>query len=119
MIINQRNNQIIAKRVLYANTFLKRLLGLMGKKTMQEDCALVICPCQQVHTFFMRFSIDCVFIDNHFKVLTCYRAMKPWRICKRIKQAYAVIELPVGTINKTDIRVQDTLTVIRGSKDEI
>lgn len=109
MILNDSNGKVIAEHVIYATNYWQRTIGLMGRKHLQKQSAFFIYPCKQIHTFFMRFSIDCVFIDENYQVVKLYESIKPWRICKKVPQAYGVIELPVGTIKNALIKERDLL----------
>jgi|SRR5690625_100881 len=113
MIVNKNNQKIIAKNVTYTTNVWQRLTGLMGRKSLKQDSAFFIYPCQQVHTFFMRFSIDCAFIDDNYKVIKLYESLKPWRISRKVSRAYGVIEFPAGTIKSTSVKEQDTLRFIK------
>jgi uncharacterized membrane protein (UPF0127 family) len=62
-IINQTSGKVIAGKVMIANTFLKRLKGLLTSNGLEEDEGLIIKPCNSVHSFGMRFSIDLVFLS--------------------------------------------------------
>lgn len=85
-------------RVEKANTFHMRLKGLMGRKTIPPDRALVIYPCISVHTWFMRFPIDVVFLDKSGQVLWIIRNMAPYKISPVVKGSYYVIEMLGGVL---------------------
>lgn len=61
--------EIIAERLAIADKFWPRLLGLMGKKMLINGCALLLFPCSSIHTFFMRFPIDVVYIDRDWNIV--------------------------------------------------
>ncbi|WP_434341191.1 DUF192 domain-containing protein [Motilimonas cestriensis] len=56
--------RVLATKVYMADNFLKRAKGLLGKSAMSTDQAMVITPCNAIHTFFMRINIDVIFISN-------------------------------------------------------
>lgn len=95
-IIHAQTKKIIVKELQIANTFFSRLKGLIGAPPLTYQQGLLISPCQQVHTHFMGFSIDVVFLDKEFKVLHIARQMLPWRFSRFIKNAHYVLELPVN-----------------------
>jgi len=97
-LINLRNGDIIADRVEIADGFLTRLAGLMGRRGMPENSALVLAPCSSMHTFFMRFSINAVFLDGQGEVVHMIPEMPPYRISPVVKNAKMVVELPGGTV---------------------
>jgi|SRR5690625_1783865 len=114
MIINKDNKAVVAKNVIYATNLWQRLIGLMGRKKLGIDSALVIYPCQQIHTFFMKFPIDCIFFNESFEVIKVYESIKPWRMSRKVPKAYGVIELPKGTVKRALIKERDKLHFIRG-----
>ena len=66
-------------RVVRADGFARRMLGLMFRRDMPEGEALLIPRCPAVHTFFMRFALDLVFLDAAGRPVKTVRGVKPWR----------------------------------------
>ncbi len=114
-LVNLRTGEIVAGRVEKAGSFLGRLVGLIGKKSMPERSALVLKPCKSVHTFFMRLSIDVVFLDQDGRVLLVIAEMPPFRISPVVKGALKAVELPGGTV-KNGIRPGDVLVIVRSGR---
>ena len=110
VILNTRNNLLIAKNVKYANTLLSRTLGLMFIKEMKGMDGLLLDPCNSIHNFFVRFSLDVVFLSKEFEVVKVIRGFKPWRITRIYFKASKVLELPAGTLIE-DIKSGDKLEV--------
>jgi uncharacterized membrane protein (UPF0127 family) len=111
-LLREESGQVLATRVEPAFDSRSRRRGLLGRDALEEDTALIIAPCSGIHTFFMRFSIDVVFVTRAGKVLKTSPALPPWRI--RIAfGAFAVIELPVGTIARSGTNVGDGLGLAR------
>lgn len=77
-----------------ARTAWSRMVGLLGRGSVGDG--LVIEPCASIHTFFMGFSIDAIFISREGEVLHVERALHPWRMTRFVKGARAVIELTPG-----------------------
>jgi hypothetical protein len=111
-ILNSTKNTTLAENCTEANTFMARFLGLMGKKYLSPNYALILAPCNSVHMFFMRFALDVVFIDKDNMVIYLAENLKPWRLSRIIPLAYAVIEVPTGTIKNSKVSVGDTLKMI-------
>ncbi len=115
-IINETKNMILIENCMIADSFFSRLIGLMGKKTLQTDQGMCISPCKSIHTFFMRFDIDVIFVDNNYKVIKVIKGLKPWKISPYIKPAKYIIELSSRTINEessgNNIEVDDKLNII-------
>lgn len=81
-----------------ACNFFTRLKGLMFRKKLYPDQALLLYPCNNIHTFFMRFAIDVLFISKDMNIISFYKNVKPWRMLPPVKRAYYTLELPAGTI---------------------
>jgi len=108
-LLNQRNGLPLAERVEEARTVLARLRGLLGRRELPEGEALRIEPCNSIHTFFMKFSIDAVFLGRDGTVLRALRGLRPWRATRIYPAAAMVVELPEGTLLRTDTHEGDRL----------
>ena len=93
----------------HAVTFLRRLCGLLF--TRELNFALIIHRCKSVHMMFMPYPIDVIFADKNGKILRCLPTLKPWQISPMVKEAYFVVELPVGSIDSNQARKGDVLRV--------
>ena len=94
-----KNTEVkIADKVFLADTFCSRLKGLMLKKKIDGD-GLILLPCKSIHTFFMFFPIDIIFIGKDGKCLKIIKNMKPWRLT-RSGNAYFSVEFNGNTISK-------------------
>lgn len=82
-------------RIRHARRFWQRAIGLLGRRALAADEALLIRPCSSIHTFGMRFAIDVVFLDRAGVVLALHPALPPWRTA-RCRGAQAVLELAAG-----------------------
>ncbi len=96
---------LICANLKVASNSLTRLRGLLGKMALLPGEGLLIIPCNMIHTYFMKFSIDCVFLAENGKVLHLIEALPPWKVSKRISSAYQVLELPSGTIRSNSISI--------------
>lgn len=76
----KKNSQTVVRKCRVADAFLSRLMGLMGKKQLDPDEALVFPRCNSIHTFFMRMPIDVVFVGAEGKVVEIVEALHPWRM---------------------------------------
>jgi uncharacterized protein len=94
-----------------ADSSSKRRTGLLKHTSLAEGAGLWIVPCEAIHTFFMRFPIDVVYIDKKRHVRKLVRALQPWRMSMCLP-AHSVIELPAGTIERTRTQVGDELQII-------
>ncbi len=92
-----------AMRLCTASTFWQRLVGLLGRKGLDADEALLIIPCNNVHTCFMRFSIDVVFLDRDGAIVATVPRLRPWRIAAS-RPAHACLELAGGGIERFGLK---------------
>ncbi|MCX7748676.1 MAG: DUF192 domain-containing protein [Clostridia bacterium] len=109
IIKNLTRNTKLANEAKVAKTFFTRFMGLMGKKSLSQGDGLLITPCKSIHMFFMKFPLDVVFIDKMNVVVYTIEDIKPWKVSKIIAKAHQVIELPVGTIQRTGTHTGDRI----------
>src|SRR5215210_4517931 len=86
---------VVCDRCAVADRPLARLRGLMGRRELPRGEGLLLKPAPSIHTWFMRFPIDAVFLDGDLRVLGVAAGLRPWRIAGR-RGARAVLELPDG-----------------------
>lgn len=94
-----------------ADTFLARLVGLMGRASISPRTGLWIRTCNSVHTFFMRFPIDLVFLDKSNQVVKTVEAIKPYRVVLPVGTASSVIELPAYSLRRSWTQAGDLLDI--------
>ena len=109
-LVNTDTATRVVSRVVAAVDSASRKKGLLGR-TGLDDEALVIAPCNAVHTFFMKFAIDVVFTDRDGRVVRVVPAVSPWRITGAWG-GFATIELAAGTAARTGILVGHRLEVV-------
>ena len=105
----KRTGEILAERVEVAATFWARLKGLMFRGSLPQGNALLLDPCPQIHTCFMRFSIDAVFLDKKDCVVAVIENLKPWRMSSFYIASHRTLELPNATL-RGRVKVGDQLT---------
>jgi hypothetical protein len=91
-----------------ADTALTRMRGLLGRRGLPRGHGLFIEPTWSVHTWFMRFPIDVVFLDHDLTVLEVRKDMRPWRMAARFR-ARSVLELASGECDRLRLDVGDRL----------
>lgn len=109
--MNKTTNQTLIPRLEVADTFKSRGVGLLGRTGLASEEALWIHHCNSIHTFFMKFSIDCVFVDRNLKVKKVYHDVRPWRLVLPVLGASSVIEMASGVAERLNINVGDQLHV--------
>ncbi|MFX4261819.1 DUF192 domain-containing protein [Pelotomaculum propionicicum] len=95
-----------------ADSFWSRLKGLMRKRDMPEDEGLLIVPCNSVHSMFMRFPIDLLFLDRELKVIKIVEMFRPWKTTPIIRGSYQVVELRAGVVSKKGVSIKDELEIV-------
>ena len=108
---NVRNSKELSNNVAVADNLLKRMKGLLGKKEMLNGEALWIKPCISVHTFFMKFPIDVLFLDKRSRVIAAIKNIQPHRLTWIYPNALSALELPTGTLQITDTRIGDEIKI--------
>jgi|SRR6185437_747794 len=91
-----------------ANTAATRNKGLLGRKGLPDGGGLWIIPCESVHTFFMKFPIDLVYIDRNKKVKKVRNSVGPWRLSACFS-AHSILELPAGAAKRAETQRGDQL----------
>lgn len=104
--INETTGQIIAGNLKMKDSFFSRLVGLLGCSGLRQDEGIVLKPCNQIHTMFMRFSIDVLFVSRDFKVLHVIENMGPWRFSPLLLKSLYTVEVAAGTL-KGGVKVGD------------
>ncbi len=104
---------VLAIQLGTADTLVTRTKGLLGRSSLPAGEGLWIKRCNSIHTFFMRFAIDAVFVDDSLKVVSMYQDLKPWRMTWLHLTASSVFELPAGTLkdSASDLEVGDQLSI--------
>jgi len=100
----------ICSKVKLANDMFSRIKGLMFAKRMNGFDGIMIDPCNSIHTFFMRFDIDVIFLDSNNKIVKIIRSMKPWRMSLLYIKSKKVLELNGGDLD-LNIKEGDTLEI--------
>ena len=108
-IRNLTRETTIAGSAEVARTFAQNLRGLMFRPSLSQGGGMVLYGTNWIHTFWMRFALDCIYIDRRQVVVGTDAGLEPNRIGKPYFRASAVIELPAGTIAASRTRVGDVL----------
>jgi uncharacterized membrane protein (UPF0127 family) len=117
-LVNQRTDEALADRIELAVTRNDRRKGLLGRDVFETSSALIIAPCFSIHTMFMRFDIDAVFVDDDGRAVKVVQGMGPWRIAVQ-PFAHAVVELPAGSLRERPVDVGDRLYLVNSSGERV
>ena len=107
-VLNITRGTVLAMRLEVAHTGPSRRKGLLGREGLESGEGLWIAPCESVHTFFMKFPIDLVYLDRKHTVKKVRSSVGPWRLSGCLT-ARSVVELPAGTIRATRTEPGDTV----------
>jgi uncharacterized protein len=113
MLMNARTCGAIAETIELADTRATRRRGLLGRDSLDASTALILLPSFSIHTAFMRFPIDALFVNREGLVVHVVRNMPPWRMAAAWR-AHAVIELAAGTLDARDVRIGDRMYLAAG-----
>jgi uncharacterized membrane protein (UPF0127 family) len=106
---NADRGTTLATRARLASSYWDRLMGLMGRKRIDEGGGLFITKSASIHSFFMRFRFDAVFIDRENRVVSVTPSMRQWWVAFGGRGAKDVIELPAGVAAATGTQRGDLL----------
>ncbi len=109
-VINQTSHQELGDQIREAKTFFQRARGLLGKKTLNKGEGLYIPNCRSIHTFFMRFPIDVVFIDKNNRIIKKASKLMPFRMTFGPFRTAGVLELTAGTLNDNRCNTGDKIS---------
>ncbi|RME75067.1 MAG: DUF192 domain-containing protein [Chloroflexi bacterium] len=108
-VYNLTRRCVLIQQAQLAATFWQRFRGLMGVRTLPDGAGLILVGDKSIHTFFMRFPIDVVYVDEARVVIRTDHRMKPYRIGPFVQAAAYVLEMPAGTIARTGTLPGDRL----------
>jgi uncharacterized membrane protein (UPF0127 family) len=99
---------VLASSAIVANSSETRRTGLLKHSSLEPGEGLWIVPCEGVHSFWMKFSIDVVYLNRDKTVRKIRHGMKPWKVSFCLP-AHSVLELPAGTAARTNTQLGDQL----------
>ena len=111
--ITKEGGSTVCERCVVADSVLPRMRGLLGRSELPPGEGILLRPAPSVHMFFMRFSIDVVFLDRDLRVVRVAADVGPWRL-RWGKGARQVLELAAGEAAARGIEVGDRLTLDDG-----
>lgn len=107
----QESNICLTHKLEIAKSFLDRTIGLIKYKSIADDFALHILSCNSIHTCFMKFAIDCVFVDNELNVVKIVENIMPFRMTLPCLKAESVFEFKAGFVSSHNIKIGDRFYV--------
>ena len=101
----------IVEKIVVADTWQMRTKGLIGRAKLDSGEGLLIKNCKAIHTWFMRFPIDVVFLDKNYRVIKTVSGLKPFRLLFGGRRAQHTLELPSDTIKSAQVRIGDKVKI--------
>jgi len=102
---------VVCEHCLLAETMFARLRGLLGRSGLSSGEGMLLRPAASIHTAFMRFPIDAVFLDRESRVLKVAAELPPWRAAA-CRGSRTVLELPAGEAARQGLRPGVSLTQV-------
>jgi uncharacterized membrane protein (UPF0127 family) len=109
--IEDATGHVVCERCTVADRPLARLRGLLGRRELPAGEGLLLRPTPSIHTWFMRFPIDAVFLTNELEVVAVCREMPAWRMAAR-RGARAVLELSSGEARRRGVTAGSRLRLV-------
>ncbi len=109
-VLNVTRNTEVASSAEVASSGSRRTKGLLGRKGLELGGGMWIVPCEAVHTFFMQFPLDLIYLDRKHRVRKVSRHVPPWRISFCLR-AHSILELPSGAISDSQTHPGDQLEI--------
>jgi uncharacterized protein len=116
ILFNATKKTAVCDRCHFADSLLKRMVGLLNRKVLAPGEGLLLDRCYGIHTIGMRFPIDVLFLDKELHVMRAVQALPPFRTCV-VKHAVYVLELPVGAIPASRTEAGDQIQMRTASAD--
>src|SRR5438093_10689364 len=107
IVRNADRDTLLGEAIEVADTAVRRVKGLLGRQCLEDGQGLLFKQCSSLHTLFMRFPIDILFIDKQGKVLKSRGDVRPFKFIAAPLRSYYALELPSGAISTSRTRVGD------------
>lgn len=98
--LTHSDGSVICHKMTAATNIFSRMLGLMFSTGLPDCDGFLISPCNSIHTFFMRYSLDILFLDKNFKIVKAIYGLAPWRMTWVYFKSRHVLEMKAGTMKK-------------------
>ena len=118
IVYNSTRNTFIANDLKVAKNMWERLRGLIGSKELKEGEGFLLPSCQGIHTFFMSYSIDVLYLDQDHKVIHMLKNYRPNLTGPVIWKAKSILELPRRAIGRSRTKVGDILFFEKTPSDD-
>jgi uncharacterized membrane protein (UPF0127 family) len=116
VLVNATKKTVVSDNCHFANTVLKRMVGLLNRGQFGQGEGLLLDRCYGIHTFGMRFPIDVLFLDKDLHVIRAVKALPPYRTCV-VKKSVYVLEVPVGALDVSHTVEGDQIQIRTANTD--
>jgi uncharacterized protein len=110
LTVRREDGEIVCERCRVASSPSSRMRGLLGRKGLGAEEGLLLRPASSIHTWFMRFPIDAVFVGADGTVVRIAAGLRPWRVAAR-RGAREVLELASGECERRGLKPGDKLVL--------
>ena len=111
-IMSDGSDFLLSGNIKTADSFFQKLFGLMFSAPLKEGEGLLIDNCSSIHTFWMRYPIDVLFLDSNNKVIRFFEDLKPFRVTPFIRGAQKTVELKSGSVRACSLKTGDCLKLV-------
>ena len=109
-VVRRSSGEVLCDRCVVADSAFARMRGLLGRRGLRQGEGLLLRPASSIHTAYMRFSIDAVFLDRDGVVVKVVTNLRPWQAAAA-RRARAVLELAAGECERYDLRAGERLAL--------
>jgi uncharacterized membrane protein (UPF0127 family) len=109
-IVNKTKEEVLFSNAYQAKSFIQRFKGLMFKEIISRNEAIMFFNTSSIHTFFMRFPIDVIFLNKKMKIVKIFKCLKPWRVCFCLP-SYCAIECLGGMADLKGLKIEDQISI--------
>ena len=100
-LVSETTGKTVVAQLRIADCFGSRLVGLQFRRPLPSDAGLLLVPCNSVHTCFVRFPVDVVFLDDRGRVLAVRHDLRPWRLAFGPRKTHAALEMTTGAASRS------------------
>jgi uncharacterized protein len=111
ILVNLTRGNILCEQIEIADRAGRRMRGLLGRESLDPGTGMLLQPAPSIHTAFMRFAIDVVFMDGTLRVTKIVRGLGPWRMAGA-HRSWGVVELAAGEVERRGVAIGDQLGVV-------
>ena len=117
LIVNLTRGNVVCEQVVIADRARRRMRGLLGRRSLPPGEGMLLQPSPSIHTAFVRFPIDVVFLDRNLRVIKLVEHLPPWHTASAM-EGRSTLELSAGEISRRHVQVGDQLLTVQPSQTD-